>query len=465
MNSLFSPCTRYRDSLDSQGLPPNTFNQKLRDHLDLLQELNLDVSTEELLSADRAFTFADLFAVLGNRNTVAWLTPHTAIFREYGLAKDSFDLMVDGPCYRYSFNADGKHLYAMAHSSEALSEICNVVLRLLAASVVRSVLIVRRTHEDVFINAANLAHLMEQCQSLKTLTLEDLQMDEHSVRALGAAFSRSGLKMPSIEVVLVRCTLTVAAISALAEIIASNQGPIRLDYCNIDNFVLADGLRGNSCMKSLNPRFSNNLEVGNREVLAIAGALRENKGLVVLKLRYVRMAVNDEIWDAVCDSLKTHPTLQVLDLRRVGEAPSVPARLKSRIQALVNMLEMNRSIHTIHLNSSLYSEHELFLRSVVPYLETNRFRPTILAIQKIRPMAYRAKLLGRALFATRADANRLWMLLSGNPEVAFSSTIATTTPATNPPAPATATATLNTGAPVAACVATPITCQKRKTHP
>ena len=52
MERLFSPCTRYRDLLLEEFEGTN---------LELLRELNLDVSTEELLSAERAFTYADLY--------------------------------------------------------------------------------------------------------------------------------------------------------------------------------------------------------------------------------------------------------------------------------------------------------------------------------------------------------------------------------------------------------------------
>jgi hypothetical protein len=55
MESLFSPCTRLYDILESQG--------RLRifeGRHEIFQELNLDVPTEELLSTERAFTYADL---------------------------------------------------------------------------------------------------------------------------------------------------------------------------------------------------------------------------------------------------------------------------------------------------------------------------------------------------------------------------------------------------------------------
>jgi hypothetical protein len=72
MERLFSPCTRLHDLAQSRG----GF-----DFPELLRELNLNVSTEELLSAEMAFTYADLFAMLVNRATVAWLTPRAAVVR------------------------------------------------------------------------------------------------------------------------------------------------------------------------------------------------------------------------------------------------------------------------------------------------------------------------------------------------------------------------------------------------
>jgi hypothetical protein len=148
-------------------------------------------------------------------------------------------------------------------------------------------------------------------------------------------------------------------------------------------------------------------------------------------------------------SLKTHPTLEVLDLAAYTDlyAATAPALLESLIQALLDMMKVNMSIHTIHLDDC-DSEHELFRGSVIPYLETNRLRPRVRAIQKTRPIAYRAKVLGRALLSARTNVNSFWILLSGNPEVAFLSTTATTTLASDLPTPATAVATSN-AAPVA----------------
>jgi hypothetical protein len=405
MERLFSPCTGDHDYC-----------------------ILLNVSIEELLSADRAFTYADLYAMLGDGDTLVWLTPHAFIARKGSSRSYS-------STFCFTFNADTKGIVAFSRSPEHLLEICDVVVRLLAASVVHSVHLNWNDIAVGLINAPTLAYLLEQCQSLETLTLIDQTLDENHCRALGD-YSRPGL-----EIVLRRCKLTNAGTSALAEVLGRNQGPTKLDYCHTDYSVLADGLRGNSRLKFLKPHFSEILEVSKREVLAIAGALKENKGLVELELSTGCFTENDETWGAICDSLKTHPTLEILNLRSaVTDATRAPKVITSRIQALLGMMKINLSTHTIRL-FDLYSKHELFQGSVIPYLETNRLRPRLLAIQKTRPISYRAKVLGRALLAARSDANSLWILLLGNAEVAFPSTAATTTLAATLPTSATAAAT------------------------
>jgi hypothetical protein len=426
MERLFSPCTRLHDIIENQSRV-GLFRGR---HPVGLQELNLNVSTEELLSAERAFTYADLSAMLGNEDTVAWLTPHTAVVRNGGEATFAWGGIHES--WGFGFNADGTDIVAVAFSPEHLLEITDVILRLLAVSVIHSFIIEEwRSRGRAVINAPSLAHLMEQCQSLKVLTLNYLKMDEDHCRVLGS-YSRPGL-----EIVLDCCVITSAGASALAESLGRNQGPSRLVNCHIDNSVLADGLKGNSSLKRFKPLISSSPEDSNRQFLAIVGALRENKGLVELNLKCYEM--NDEAWGAIWNSLQGHPTLELLDLR--GEFPSCSQDvLKSRMQALVAMLKVNMSIHTIHLDAR-YCYHELYRGTVVPYLETNRFRPRLLAIQRTRPIPYRAKVLGRALLSARTDANRFWMLLSRNAEVAFPSRTTTIAAATNLPTPAAAATT------------------------
>jgi hypothetical protein len=303
MDRLFSPCTRCLPQFDG------------RSHL--LQELNLDVSIEELLSAERAFTYADLYAMLGNRNPVAWLTPHAAVVRtcgtEYHLCSS---YLQDG--YRFSFNVDGKFIFVVARSSAAISEIVDVISRLLVASardVCKLTLNSISPPSATIFNAASLAYLMEQCQSLKVLALEQVRLNEDHVRVVDA-HSRLDL-----EIELTHCRITGTAAAVLAEVMGRNQGPTKLDFCEIDHLVLANGLRGNSRLASLSPRFLPYSRVYNQGLLAIAGALRENEGLVHLSLLQFFAMMSDESWAAVCDSLKTHPTLEVLNLYTDGIVP------------------------------------------------------------------------------------------------------------------------------------------------
>jgi hypothetical protein len=407
--------------------------------------------------------------MLGNEYAVMWLTAHAAVIRQGGKGEYCW-MQLNNSC-RLSLRVDGyeRGMYVVARSQEHLLEICDVVLRLLAASTsaVHSVILNKddyRRPGAACISAPTLAHLMEQCQSLKALSLTNLEMGENHCRVLGV-YSR-----PDLEIELKACAITGSGASALAEVLGQNRGPTRLDRCVIDNFVLADGLRGNIRLKYFSQGFSGNSSVSNRGVVAIAAALRENKGLIELVLRSSSNSnTNDETWGAVCDSLKTHSTLEVLDL--YGEPPRAPDVITSRTQALVDMMKVNTSIHTLRVHSC-YRRHEMYRESVLPYLETNPFRPRLLAIQKICPIAYRAKVLGRALlatrrtlFATRTDTNKFWMLLSGNAEVAFPSRTTTIAAAANLPAPATADASTANVAAIAASVMSALTTTVTATLP
>jgi hypothetical protein len=176
MERLFSPCNRLHDGLERLG----RLEEFRRLNPEPLQQLNLNVSTEEFSSDARGFTYADLHAMLGNGKTVAWLTPHAAVFREHGRAIFYWQVLHDS--YRFPFSADGNKMVAFARSPEHLLEIVDVVVRLLAASDVHSVRLSHWNSPGVFINAPTLAYLMEQCQSLKFLTMVNLEMDEDHCR-------------------------------------------------------------------------------------------------------------------------------------------------------------------------------------------------------------------------------------------------------------------------------------------
>jgi hypothetical protein len=123
MEHLFSPCTRLHD---------------LWQDFENIKELKLDVSAQELLSAERGFTYADMYAMLGNGATIAWFTPNASIVRAHGRALNYAVLPLQG-VYRSGVTANGKAIVVLGSSMEAVSEICDVVLRLLVVSTVHSV--------------------------------------------------------------------------------------------------------------------------------------------------------------------------------------------------------------------------------------------------------------------------------------------------------------------------------------
>jgi hypothetical protein len=91
---------------------------------------------------------------------VLWLTPHAAVVRDDD--RVSYWVHQLDASYRFCFSADGKGIFVLARSHEHLVEICDVVLRLLTASIVQSVILNKRSSLDgALINATSLAFLME----------------------------------------------------------------------------------------------------------------------------------------------------------------------------------------------------------------------------------------------------------------------------------------------------------------
>jgi hypothetical protein len=176
--------------------------------------------------------------MLGNGDTIAWLTRHTAVVRGGERVVVTW-LLTYEPCH-FSFSADGKEINVLANRLEHPLGVCDVLLRLLAVSDVHSVRLNRWGSTDgVLVPAPTLAYMVEQCQSLKVLTLEQLALDEDHIRVIGA-YSRPGL-----EIELKECRITgAAAASVLAEVFGRIQGPTKLFNCYIDHCVLANGLRG-----------------------------------------------------------------------------------------------------------------------------------------------------------------------------------------------------------------------------
>jgi hypothetical protein len=84
MERLFSPCNRFYERIEELEY----FTDYDGYILETTRELSTDVSTEELLSAERAFTYADLYALLGKELdggiTFAWVTQPAVVMLANG---------------------------------------------------------------------------------------------------------------------------------------------------------------------------------------------------------------------------------------------------------------------------------------------------------------------------------------------------------------------------------------------
>jgi hypothetical protein len=153
-------------------------------------------------------------------------------------------------------------------------------------------------------------------------------------------------------------------------------------------------------------------------------------------------------------------------LRSDDEKKSVVREVYQQLEESLNLLKQWGSELTLfaYANDLKFLDMAVRLGSLVG-IDLTRLVGRVRAIQRTRPFVYRAKVLGRALHAASTNANSFWMLLSGNVEVAISSTTATTTAATDRLAPASTLSAATASATATSNAATPTAGEKRKARP
>jgi hypothetical protein len=77
------------------------------------------------------------------------------------------------------------------------------------------------------------------------------------------------------------------------------------------------------------------------------------------------------------------------------------------------MMQHNTVLQSIELSAS-ERDDQIYTQEIHPYLETNQYRPRVLAVKKTKDRPFREKVLGRALYSVRSNPNLVWMLLSEN---------------------------------------------------
>jgi hypothetical protein len=226
-----------------------------------------------------------------------------------------------------------------------------------------------------------------------------------------------------VEVTISYCNLAddvaAAATGAFVECLQSDRGPVNLEVCEIGSQILANALTGDSRVARLQPDFD---EADDAEKAILLRALANNRGLVHLDLH--SDPICDENWMILCESLQAHPTLTSLNL--IDTRPRSPAddwrRPRSlmpdeqkahRTRLLTEMMQHNTVLHTIELVAS-ERDYQIYTQEIHPYLETNQYRPRVLAVKKSEDRPFRAKVLGRAAYSVSSNPNLVWMLLSEN---------------------------------------------------
>jgi hypothetical protein len=416
IEAFFRPSTRFRDTLREQvddddemgGLPylPQEFTE-----MELLPHLTL----QEILAT--GITSKDFCRFLG-ADQIVWTAPDVYVGSE--------EL-----CYIYDCANDPVVLYASHDNDDCLrvhvaggaaatvaTATCDFLVTLLATTNRCDVLV--QGCSDVAtkplpVSAATLSRIFqENHRNLpRTFTLSCATLNEEQIRALETASS------PDVEVMLASCSIpdNAGCREVFVACLQNDGCPIKLQECAIDCQVLATALAGNSRVTSLV------LPYGWRRDDTGTGvnlrSLAENKSLVHLGLFGV--SISDENWSVLCQSLQAHPTVTSVDLR-----DTLPWRAQNRAiimfsreqkakrtSRVAEMMQTNTVLQTIHF--SIYErDDEIYSQVILPRLETNRFRPRVLAVKKTVDRPFREKVLGRALHCVRSNPNLVWMFLSQN---------------------------------------------------
>jgi hypothetical protein len=414
IEAFFRPSTRFKDSVNrTRGAGP--FLPRGCTELELLPGL----SPEDALLSGGRNTWEDFCRFL--RGKVVWTTPYVYLTSP-GLLHGKIFLhsklyiSVTKPVSLGSLGSPSVLIHSGTPS--AASSTCECMVRLLGTCGQHEVRIGYRygTSSSLPVTVPTLSRFLEQSRNnLGHFILEGIVLNEDQIRAL-ATLSGSGLK-----VILKTCRLTEGSgcPDAFIECLQSDRGPTGLDSCYIDRRILAQAITGNTRVV--------NLKLCHRPDIfpdaLFQRAISHNRGLANLDMS--RNAISDEQWSVLCESLRVHPTITTLVINETH--PNGRGRINymtdahktRRTRAIANMLQENTILHTIQHNDDEFDSgcYDEFIR---PRLETNLYRPRVLAIKKADDGLFRRKVLGRALslHSVRSKTNLIWMFLSHNVDVA-----------------------------------------------
>jgi hypothetical protein len=267
--------------------------------------------------------------------------------------------------------------------------------------------------------------LLEQCPGLELLTFMDTTLDESQCRALAAASPSTTTGKLDIRFHGCR-VLNVGSTAALADLFRDNNNNSQTDqvHYHLDHFqtegwrVLAESLRGNTSVKTIyEPGGLYGRQLKHDEFRVLAEALRDNQGLGKFTPR--RLHINDENWTLLCQSLRSHPTLDTLDLSGTFHNPNAGmtnASKKHRCTCIVNLLRSNTVLSSVHLTRDERDE-TIWRESIVPHLQTRTYHPLVREIKAVADQPRRFKLFGRALNSVKTKPHLLYLFVIGSVDI------------------------------------------------
>jgi hypothetical protein len=394
IEALFRPSTRFRDSHALRYALPYGFTE-----VELLPGLTI----ENVLAT--GVTWGDFLSFV--RGKLVWMTPDVYVCPNgLDVGRDTWVLVlgVPGGASMFVHVAEGT-------PATAATVTCDFMVRLLATSEEHGVYIRGSSYEvsTPLSGAALSISFQESRDSLREVLFHGVALSADLCHAL-ATMSRLDM-----ELEMRYCRLADDAAVAFVDCLHSGRGPIKLISCEIDSQTMAHALTGNTRVTRLKPDFG---ETNDAEMAVVFAALANNSGLVELDLYCCY--ISDDNWSSLCQSLQAHPTLTSLGLRNTLPRPRIGGRIAltadqkaHRTRLLADMVQRNTVLHNIQLSEDERDE-EIYTGSILPYLETNLYRPRVLAVKKTKERPFREKMLGRALASVKTNANLVWMFLSEN---------------------------------------------------
>jgi hypothetical protein len=394
IDALFRPSTRFRDLDRDYYLPEGWTEVELLPHLTPLDILATGVTWDEF----RLFL----------RNKMVWMTRNVYVcnFTAYRIG-DPVVLTLGE-----DIGTNSLFLHVPSYTAAALATAtCDFLVRLFATCEERDLYIEGRYNAvSSPLSGAGLSLFFQESRdSLRKVYLSKILLSEDQCLAL-ATMSRL-----DVEVKIFECSLADDAAGAFAEFLQSDRGPVTLYRCRIDNQILANALAGDSRVTSFKPakRWTDDADKA-----ILLRALANNRGLV--DWNFSGIPISDENWTIMCQSLQAHPTLTSLNLedtRPMGPAGAAiifsEEQKTHRTLVLAEIIQENAVLQTITLSEHERDEH-IYMEEIRPNLETNLYRPRVLAVKKTKDRPFREKVLGRAVYSVRSHPNLVWMLLSEN---------------------------------------------------